>query len=233
MHLTPHGFTMTNELRSNLRESYNRKAHERDSSTTQAWKVEERRHFLTLLQQQHTRTLLELGAGTGRDGQFFQEHDLEVTCIDLSPAMVALCRQKGLTASVMDFGDLHFPASSFEAVYALNSLLHLPKHELPTVLQRIATVLTPVGLFYMGVYGGYDQEGVWPDDTYEPRRFFSFYSDAQLQQVVTQVFDLLSFQRIPLGGESGALHFQSLILQKPGHREDGWNRGNPRTAHQQ
>ena len=137
---------MNNELRSNLRESYNRKAQDRDRAIMPAWKVEERRSFLLLLQQQHTRTLLELGAGTGRDGKFFQDHGLEVTCIDLSPAMVNLCRQKGLTACVMDFGDLRFPASSFDAVYALNCLLHLPKNELPTVLQAIDTVLTPTGL---------------------------------------------------------------------------------------
>ena len=122
---------MSNELRSNLRESYNRRAQARDSATTQAWKVEERHNFLWLLQQQHTCTLLELGAGTGRDGKFFQDHGLEVTCIDLSPAMVDLCRQKGLTAREMDFSALHFPASSFEAVYALNCLLHLPKHDCP------------------------------------------------------------------------------------------------------
>lgn len=211
---------MNNELRSTLRESYNRKAQDRDRATIQAWKVEERLSFLRLLQQQHTRTLLELGAGTGKDGKFFQDHGLAVTCIDLSPAMVALCRQKGLTASVMDVGDLQFPASSFEAVYALNCLLHLPKNELPTVLQAIATVLTPTGLLYIGVYGGYDQEGIWPEDAYEPRRFFAFYSDEHLQQVVTQVFDLLSFKRIPLGGESGALHFQSLILRNHGRRAD-------------
>jgi hypothetical protein len=68
----------------------------------------------------------------------------------------------------------------------------------------------------MGVYGGYDQEGIWPEDAYEPHRFFAFYSDAHLQQAVTQVFDLLSFKRIPLGGESGALYFQSMILRKQG-----------------
>ncbi len=209
---------MNNELRSNLCESYNRKAQERDRATTQAWKVEERRNFLWLLQQQHKRALLELGAGPGKDGKFFQDHGLAVTCIDLAPAMVDLCRQKGLTAWGMDFGDLHFPASSFDAVYALNGLLHLPKHELPTVLQAIDTVLTPTGLFYMGMYGGYDQEGIWPEDAYEPRRFFAFYSDEHLQQAVTQVFDLLAFKRISLSEESGALHFQSVMLRKQGHR---------------
>ena len=209
---------MHNELRSHLREAYNRKAHARDRATPPAWKVEERRNFLVLLQQQHKRTLLELGAGTGRDGQFFQEHGLEVTCIDLSPAMVDLCRQKGLTAWVMDVSDLYFPARAFDAVYTLNCLLHLPKNELPTVLQTIDTVLTPTGLFYLGVYGGYDQEGIWQEDSYAPRRFFAFYSDEHLQQVVTQVFDLLSFKRISLGGESGALHFQSVMLRKQGRR---------------
>jgi SAM-dependent methyltransferase len=205
---------MHNELRSNLRESYYRQAQDRDRATIQAWKVEERLRYLLLLQQQHARTLLELGAGTGRDGQFFQDHGLQVTCIDLSPAMVDLCRQKGLTASVMDCGNLQFPASSFDAVYSLNCLLHLPKNELPTVLQTIDTVLTPGGLFYMGVYGGYDHEGMWHEDAYEPRRFFAFYSDEHVQQAVTQVFDLLSFKRIPLGGESSGLHFQSLMLRK-------------------
>src|SRR5712691_9571951 len=100
MNLIPSDLNMNNELRSNLCESYNRKAQERDRATTQAWKVEERRNFLWLLQQQHKRALLELGAGPGKDGKFFQDHGLAVTCIDLAPAMVDLCRQKGLTAQI-------------------------------------------------------------------------------------------------------------------------------------
>jgi hypothetical protein len=70
----------------------------------------------------------------------------------------------------------------------------------------------------MGMYGGYDQEGIWPEDAYEPRRFFAFYSDEHLQQAVTQVFDLLAFKHISLNEESGALHFQSVMLRKQGHR---------------
>ena len=37
-------------------------------------------------------------------------------------------------------------------------------------------------------------------------------------KAVTQVFDLPSFKRILLGGESGELHFQSVILRKQGRR---------------
>lgn len=205
---------MNHDLKTNLREAYGRNAQNRDQTTKSAWKIEERLGFLRLLQQEHKHTLLELGAGTGQDGLFFREHGLEVTCTDLVPAMVELCRQKGLKAEVMDFAAIAFPAGSFDAVYALNSLLHLPKHELPAVLQAINTVLSPEGLCYIGVYGGRDQEGIWPEDPYEPQRFFVFYTDEHLQQAITPVFDVVSFKRIPLNEDSGALHFQSLILRK-------------------
>jgi len=197
-----------------LRESYDRMAQVRDGATVQPWKVEERGGFLNLLRDREARTLLELGAGPGRDGQFFRDHGLQVTCIDLSPAMVDLCRGRGLKAAVMDVADLRFPGGSFEAVYALNSLLHLAKRELPDVLLKIDELLAPAGLFYLGLYGGFDREGIWPDDTYEPKRFFSFYSDAHLETVVGETFARVSFRRIPLSEDSSALHFQSLILQK-------------------
>lgn len=206
---------MDQKLRNNLRQSYCRKAQERDARTIQAWKLAERQAFLSLLRQEQKQTLLEIGAGTGIDGKFFQEQGLEVTCTDLSPEMIRLCRQKGLTAYVMDFGDLRFPPASFEAIYALNCLLHVAKDELPAILRAIEMLLKPGGLFYMGVYGGYDFEGIWPDDSYEPKRFFSFHSDEALQAVVRQVFSLQSFKRIAYNGKDAKLHFQSLVLRKP------------------
>ena len=159
---------MEQTLRTQLREAYDRTAREREAASIEPWKSEERAQFLQRLREERKRTLLELGAGPGRDSKFFQDNGLAVVCTDLSPAMVELCRQKGLAAHVMDFGNLQLPAGSFDAVYALNCLLHLPKHELPPVLRTIETLLTPNGLFYMGVYGGYDFEGIWEQDTYEP-----------------------------------------------------------------
>jgi len=40
----------------------------------------------------------------------------------------------------------------------MNSLLHVPKSDLPRVLTSIDSVLDDGGLFYMGVYGGEDFE---------------------------------------------------------------------------
>lgn len=200
------------QVRANLILSYNRQAEQRNKSDMEDWKVIERAGFLTLLKSEQKQSLLEIAAGHGRDSKFFQENGLQVTCVDLSPEMVRLCQQKGLNAHIMDMVDLDFEEGSFEAVYSLNSLLHLPKTELPIVLQNIRRVLKANGLFFLGVYGGYDFEGIWETDSYVPKRFFSFHSDEGLRQAVTASFTLLSFKQINSG--DGDLHFQSLTLRK-------------------
>ncbi|MEN8172784.1 MAG: methyltransferase domain-containing protein, partial [Chloroflexota bacterium] len=83
---------MTNDLRSDLREAYNKKARERDGQAAQDWKLAERRQFLELLIQEGKKKLLEIGGGTGNDSLYFQEQGLEVVCTDLSPEMVKLCK---------------------------------------------------------------------------------------------------------------------------------------------
>lgn len=201
-------------LKNNLRQSYDQKAGQRDGRTLQSWKVEERAHYLALLQQYQKQTMLEIGAGTGIDGRYFQEQGLDVTCIDLSVEMVRMCQNKGLTACVMDVCHLRFLPASFDAVYSLNCLLHLPQADLPHALGAIHAVLKPGGLFYLGLYGGYHYEGIWLEDSYEPKRFFSFHTDEALTKRVTEIFELISFKRIPFDEGQSGLHFQSCILRK-------------------
>jgi len=204
---------MDNQLLMNLRAAYDRKVDERAQRSLASWKIEERAHFMQLLQQEHKQTLLEIGAGPGQDSLFFQENGFTVTCTDLSPEMVKHCREKGLNAQVMDFAHLDFPPESFDAIYARNCLLHVPKADFPGILQKICTLLRPGGLFFLGQYGGVDEEGVWPGDHYEPKRFFARYLDEPIQAIVTAVFDLVYFKTIPLDdGSTG--HFQSMILRK-------------------
>jgi SAM-dependent methyltransferase len=196
-----------------LRQAYDRSAAERDATGLADWKITEREQFLRLLRAEGKRTLLEIGAGPGHFAAYFRDQGLAVTCTDLSPAMVELCRAKGLNAHVMDFLSLDFPPASFDAVFALNCLLHAPSADLPRVLAAIHRLLRPGGLFFYGVYGGYRFEGVWPDDHHEPKRYFVFYPDDELRRRVSGLFDEVSFQAIPLEDETEA-HFQELILRR-------------------
>lgn len=196
-----------------LRRSYDRMAEERDRRPIAAWKIAERQRFLSMLQEEGKRTLLEIGAGTGAHSQFFRDEGLDVTSTDLSPRNVELCRAKGLNAHAMDFLNLEFPERSFDAVYALNCLIHVPEDDLPRVLQVIRESLRSGGLLYLGVYGGKRQAGVWAEDHYRPKRFFSFLTDEQVKEITSRFFELVTFKRIPLEDDPD-FHFQSLILRR-------------------
>jgi SAM-dependent methyltransferase len=196
------------EVVDRLRESYDARAAHRDRVGRTPWKLAEREAFLGRLRERGCRRLLEVGAGPGHDSRYFAEQGLVVAATDLSPAMVALCRGKGIDAHVMDFLHLDFPAGSFDAVYALNCLLHVPDADLPEVLRAIHRLLRPGGLFFLGVYGGEDREGSWDEDAHDPPRFFAFRTDERIQAYATEVFDLLDFHTIEADGD----HFQSLTL---------------------
>lgn len=204
---------MYDQITNDLRQAYDQMVDERDQKEVAPWKRKQRDQFLTLLQAESKRKLLEIGAGTGVHSQFFQDKGLEVVCTDLSPEMVKCCQQKGLTAYEMDFLHLDFPPESFEAVYAMNCLLHVPRSDLPGVLKMIQTVLKLDGLFYLGQYGGLEREGMWPEDHYEPKRFFSFLSDADLERIVGEFFEVVEYKQVTLAGDTG-MHFQSMITRK-------------------
>ncbi len=200
------------QIIANLRKSYSREqAERRDQSEKEAWKVTERQQFLALLQKEGKRNLLEIGAGTGTDSLFFQDNGLDVISTDLSPDMVNLCREKGLKAYVVDFLNLDFPAGSFDAIYALNCLLHVSTDDLSAVLQKLRILLRPDGLFFLCMYGGVEQEGVYEDDWHDPPRFFAHHTDEFILHATAAFFDLVTFKAIPL--QDKIWHAQSMVLR--------------------
>ncbi|MCU6711342.1 class I SAM-dependent methyltransferase [Paenibacillus sp. J5C_2022] len=104
-----------------LKQAYNRFAAQRDQAEIEPWKFEERERFVEQVLRENRTTLLEIGAGTGRDSFYFEQRRLSVTCTDLSEEMVKLCKEKGLNAYCMDFSELTFDAESFDAVFALST----------------------------------------------------------------------------------------------------------------
>ena len=200
-----------------LRASYDGDAAYREDSDIHLWKAAHRARILRCLQSESASSLLEIGAGVGRDSLYFQENGLDVTTTDLSPEMVARCRNKGLNAHVMDFLSLDFPAQSFDAVYAMNCLLHVPSKELLGVLHHIQTFLKSDGLFFFNRYGGEDQEGVREQDYTDPPRFFCHYSDERILSLVSEAFEVISFEQVNIGsGDPVRSHLQALILRSPG-----------------
>jgi SAM-dependent methyltransferase len=194
-----------------LRTAYDARAAWRDGQRKQPWKLAEHQAFRERLAP--GARLLEIGAGTGQDCAYFQEEGFAVVATDLSAVMVEHCRAKGIEAHTMDFLHLDFPAGSFDAVFAMNCLLHVPNHDLPSVLAAARAVLRPGGLFFVGVYGGDESaEGPLDDDKHVPARFFSWRTDEQLLSFATDAsFEVVDFHAVDA---AGGYRFQSLTLHR-------------------
>jgi len=205
---------MAEQSREQLKRAYALDATARDERSLAAWRVREREEFLSELSAHGCKSLLELGAGVGRDARFFADHGCAVMCIDLAEEMVAKCREKGLTARVMDVVDLAFDDESFDAAYSVNCLLHLPGEELSRALVEIRRVLRPGALFYYGTWGGFEHEGVYEDDHLCPPRLFSFHDDDTLQRTVSAAFEIVRFRSDLRDPRDPRFRFQSFLLRK-------------------
>ena len=205
---------MSQDIRENLRISYDQHVHEREGRRPWRKQVQERETFLENMRSAGLSSLLDVGAATGIDGSFFASYEIAVTCIDLSAENVQAAREKGLKAEQMDVTQLNFEDGSFGAVWSWNCLLHLPKVEWAQALAEIHRVLKPGGLFFLGVFGGNEFEGVWENDDYHPKRFYTFMPDNELIKLVEGHFELVDFHTHRTSASAPAAHFQALTCKR-------------------
>ena len=191
--------------------SYEKYAHERASHSPDDFKIQERSVFLKFLKVEKRETLLEIGCGHGQDAQFFQDQGFQVLAVDNTPTMVKLTAENGVTARLLDCYDLDKINESFDAVYTMNCLLHIPKRDFDQVLNLISGRLNENGIMYIGIWGDKNFEGIWEKDRYEPKRFFSFWKIEALLKVLQRSFRLEYYRR--LEPHEGRI-FNSLIVRK-------------------
>jgi SAM-dependent methyltransferase len=199
------------QIAADLRTAYDGSARQRDRTEKTPWKLAERAAFLGRLRADRAVRLLEVGAGAGQDSEFFAASGLTVVATDNSPGMVACCVARGLDARVADFLTLDLAPASFDAVYAMNCLLHVPNSDLAAVLALLRLVLRPGGLLYVGLWAGDGTEGLAEDDWHTPARFFSWRTDEQLAAAVLPFFEIVGFHVRDLGAD----RYQSMTLRRP------------------
>lgn len=101
----------------------------------------------------------DLGCGPGHVTAHLAGLGLEVTGIDLSPAMVATARatHPGLSFAVGDMTGLGLGAGSLGGIVALYSIIHLPDELLPVAFAEFARVLAPGGRVLLAFQVGDDE----------------------------------------------------------------------------
>jgi SAM-dependent methyltransferase len=115
--------------------------------------------------------LLDLGCGPGRDLTAFAAAGHDVTGLEGSPSLAAIARQNSgcpviETDLLADWPHADaLPCQAFDGVFANAVLFHIPTHDLPQLLQRIAGCLRPGGILFTCDPTGMNEEG-WTDDRY-------------------------------------------------------------------
>jgi SAM-dependent methyltransferase len=192
---------------------YDAQALEREQRGLRQGRGDLRGRFLQRLHDEGRRTLIDLGSGPGHDAVAFTREGIQVTAVDLSAQHVALCQAKGIDARIGDFYTLDFPSDSFQAGWAMSSLLHVPNRDLDAVFGEITRVLCPQAPLAIGLWGGIDREGIWAGDIAEPKRFFSLRSDDHLRALLSQHHEILEFHiGSPEEGLGSKVHYQWCVV---------------------
>jgi len=102
--------------------------------------------------------ILDLGSGSGRDLRYFAERGFLVIGIDYSANLVKLSRTYSEQPVVWgDFSSLPFEDDSFDAVWAIGSLLHTPRDSIFPVFREVHRVLKDDSYFLTAVKKGHGE----------------------------------------------------------------------------
>jgi SAM-dependent methyltransferase len=127
--------------------------------------------------------ILELGCGAGRDTQAMIDAGFSVEPTDGVAEIAAIAAKRlGRGVRVMRFDELA-AKEAYDAVWANASLLHVPRAQLPGVLNRIFTALKPGGLHFANFKAG----GVEGRD--ERARYYNYLSREQMTEMYANAAD--------------------------------------------
>lgn len=157
---------------------YNAKAKEYASKLDEYAPRPEQDKFISLLPQ--GATILDAGCGPGRDSEYFAQHGLNVTGVDLSEKLLEIAKNRVPQIEFLkqDLRKLEFPAQSLDGIWACASLLHLQREEIPAVLQGFHKILKENGILFILVKEGKGEANVAEKlSSYAVRHFTYFMSD--------------------------------------------------------
>ncbi len=126
--------------------------------------------------------ILDAGCGSGRDANHFARLGFSVIGIDASSEMVSIARRNtGLDIQQMRFEEMEFE-KKFDGVWALASLLHVPKFQMKDVITRLGRSLIPNGVMSVSLKYGTGEAKL-------DGRMFNFYDEETFRLLINDQCD--------------------------------------------
>jgi ubiquinone/menaquinone biosynthesis C-methylase UbiE len=130
--------------------------------------------------------VLDAGCGPGRDVEYFMEDGLNVIGVDLSLGQIKEAKKRVPKGEFKksDFRKMSFKDASFDGVWSVTSLIHLPKTEVEKSLKEFNRVLDKKGVLYLSVKQGEGSEIVKKEKYNNEPRIVYFYEQVEMEELV-------------------------------------------------
>jgi SAM-dependent methyltransferase len=116
--------------------------------------------LLQYIEGERPHTILDFGCGPGRDLKTFAELGYTAVGLEGSARFAAMARAySGCDVLHQDFLKLNLPLATFDGIFANASMFHVPRQELPRVLQELHATLKPRGVLFASNPHGDGTEG--------------------------------------------------------------------------
>ena len=161
--------------------------------------------------------LLEIGCGSGRDAAFLAAHGRNVTATDASEGMIQAARQ-GHPEMARQFHCLPFPfpagsamqGQTFDGVYAIAVIMHVPEEELFEFAFQIKSALRPGGTALLAF--STEREGL-SDGRDSAGRLFIERPPGRIRLLFERLGFRVLEQRPAIDGMGRDIHWHTLVLR--------------------
>jgi SAM-dependent methyltransferase len=172
------------------------------------------RRFAAMLDRERRLRVADIGAGPGLDAVALQAEGFHVVGVDLAYGNVARMVDGGLAALTGSLYQLPFAAGTFDALWTMSTLVHVPDVRFDDALIEMLRVVRPGAPLGIGTWGGFDFEGIPEFGALRPYRFFSLASHQRWHSMLSRHGQLEVFEIHDPGDEHG-WQYQFAVLRAP------------------
>lgn len=162
------------DVDADLREYYEAEARLRSRRPLRGRRRQLRDDFVDLLAEEGRRSVLDLGAGPGRDGEAFAAAGLRFVGVDLAHGNGRLAAEAGLVVVQGSAMAVPIRPSSIEAGWSMSTLMHLDDADAARATEELVAALRPGSPATIGVWGR-EVEGLVIDGDGVPGRRRPFW----------------------------------------------------------
>ena len=138
--------------------------------------------------------ILEIGSGAGALAFWMSSQGHDVTCIEPAEKPAKIAHEKKLRVNIVKFQDFQI-YQKFDYVFAISSLIHIPRSEMPSQLMKISESLEKDGLAFVSFIEG-KGEGYEDPTNKGKMRYFSKLSESELRENLELHFSIIEIHKI-------------------------------------